>query len=48
MNEMLRASDNHNNMCAKGRLDSNLNEVVIYKISIFNEIVPNFKYSQKS
>ena len=40
--------DNH--MCqirAKELYDSNLNFVVIYKISIFNEIAPNFTYSQK-
>ena len=44
------ASDNHNNMChicAKELLDSNFNEAVICKISIFNEIDPNFTYSQK-
>ena len=42
------ASDNHNNMChicAKELLDSNFNEAVIYKISVFNEITPNFTYS---
>ena len=45
------ASDNHNNMHhirAKELLDSNFNKTVIYKISIFNEIAPNFIYSQKS
>ena len=50
-NEMWCASDNHNNMChtcAKELLDSNFNEAVIDKISIFNEIAPNFTYSQES
>ena len=50
-NEMWCASDNHNDMChirAKGHLDLNFNEAVIYKISIFKEIAPNFTYSQKS
>ena len=45
------ASDNHNNichMCAKELLDSNFNLADIYKLSIFNEIAPNFPYSQKS
>ena len=44
------ASDNDNNMCyicAKELLNSNFNEAVIYKLSIFNEIDPNFTYSQK-
>ena len=43
------AGDNYNNMChisAKELLDSNSNEGVIYKITNFNEIVPNFTYSQ--
>ena len=43
--------DNHSYMChicAKGFLDSNFNEAVIDKISIFHEIAPNFTYSQKS
>ena len=50
-NEMWCASHNHNNMRhirAKELLDSIFNEAVIYKISIFNEIAPNFTYSQKS
>ena len=45
------ASDNYNNMChicAKELLDANFNQAVIYKISIFNEIAPNFTYSQNS
>ena len=51
-NEMWCASDNLNNMChicANELLDSNFNQAVIYKISIFgfNEIAPNFTYSQK-
>ena len=40
----LRAADNHNYMChiwAKGFLDSNFNQVVIDKISNFQEIAPN-------
>ena len=44
------ALDNHNNMChicAKELLDSNFNLGVIYKISIFKEIAPNFTYSHK-
>ena len=42
--------DNHNymsNMCEKGLSDSNVNQAVIGKISIFKEIAPNFTYSQK-
>ena len=49
-NEMLCSSDNHNNMrhiCAKELLDSNFNETVIDKISIFQEIAPNFTYIWK-
>ena len=45
------AADNHNDTCharAKGFLDSNLNQAVIDKISIFHEIGPNFTYSPKS
>ena len=45
------AVGNHNYMChicAKGFLDLNLNYAVIDKISNFQEIVPNFTYSQKS
>ena len=44
-------SDIHNDMChiwAKEFLDLDINQAVIYKISIFNEIAPNFTYSQKS
>ena len=43
------ASDNNNmcHICAKELLDSNFNLAVINKISIFNEIAPNFTYSQK-
>ena len=47
-NEMWCASDNHNNMChicAKELKDSNLNYAVIARISIFNEIAPNFSCS---
>ena len=43
--------DNHSYMChicAKGILDSNFNQAVIDKISIFHEIAPNFTYSQQS
>ena len=44
-------ADNYNYMChihvcAKGFLDSNFNEAVIDKISIFHKIAPNFTYSQ--
>ena len=51
---MLSAANNHNFMChvglcAKGRLASNFNEVIIYKISKnFHEITTNFTYSQKN
>ena len=41
-------SDNHNIICAKELLDSNFNYSVIYKISSFKEIAPNFTYLQKS
>ena len=47
---MWYAGDNYNNMChicKKQLIDSNLNKAVIYKISIFYEIAPNFTYSQK-
>ena len=50
-NEMWCTSDDHNNMrhmCAKELLDSKFNYAVIYKISIFKEIAPNFTYLQKS
>ena len=50
-NLMWCASDNHNNLChicAKLILDSNFNLAVIHKISIFNEIAPNFTYSHES
>ena len=43
-------ADIHNykcHVCAKGFLDSNFNQAVIGKISIFHEIAPNFTYSQK-
>ena len=43
------AADNYKYMChicAKGFLDSNLNQAVIDKISNFQEIAPNFTYSQ--
>ena len=43
------AADNHNYMChiyADGFLDSNFNQAVIDKISNFQEIAPNFTYSQ--
>ena len=33
-------------ICAKELLDSNFNQAVIDKISNFNEIAPNFTYSQ--
>ena len=49
--EIWFAEDNHSCMChiyAKGFLDSNFNEAVIDKISIFHEIAPNFTFSQKS
>ena len=46
------AADNHNYMChiyAKGVLDSNFIQAVIYKISNFHKIAPNSTYhSQKS
>ena len=45
------AANNHNYMChpcAKGLLDSNLNEAVLDKIPFFYEIAPNFTYLQKS
>ena len=45
------AADNHNDtchICAKGFLDSKLNQAVISKISNFHESAPNFTYSQKS
>ena len=45
------AAENHNDMChicAKDLLDSNFEKAVIYKISNFNEIAPNFTESQKS
>ena len=34
-------------ICAEGFLDSNFNQAVIDKISIFHEIAPNFTYLQK-
>ena len=45
------ASDSHNNMrhlCAKELLNSNFNYAVIYKVSIFKEITPNFTYVTQS
>ena len=50
-NEMCSGADNHNYMChtcAKEYLDSNFNQAVIDKISIFLEIDPNSTYSHKS
>ena len=47
---MCCAAGNHNYMshtCAKEFLDSNSNYVVIDIISNFQEIAPNFTYSQK-
>ena len=34
-------------MCAKGFSDSNFDEAIIDKISVFHEISPNFTYSKK-
>ena len=48
---MLCASKTHNNMChicARELLDLNFNLLVIYKISSFNEITPNFTFLQKA
>ena len=45
------AADNHNYVCSihpKGFINLNFNSAVIDKISNFNEITPNFTYSQKS
>ena len=47
------AANNYNHgdschTCAKGLLDSNFNQAVINKISIFHEIAPNFTYSKKN
>ena len=50
-NEIWCAADNYNymyHMCAKGFLDSTFNLAFIDKISNFQEIAPNFTYSQKS
>ena len=50
-NEMCCASDNCKYMChtfAKEFLNSNFNEAVIDKISIFQDIAPNFTFSQIS
>ena len=50
-NKILCAEDNYSNtnyMCAKAFADTNFNEAVIYKISIFEEIAPNFVHSQKN
>ena len=49
-NKILCSQDNLSYMChirTKGFLNSNFNEALIDKISIFQEIVPNFTYSQK-
>ena len=48
---MYCAANNHSytcHICAKGFLDTNFNQAVIDKISIFHEIAPNYTYSQKS
>ena len=48
---MCCAADSHNYMChtfATEFLDSNFNEAVIDKISIFHEITQNSTYSHKS
>ena len=37
----------HTNRCAKGVLNSNLNQAVIDNISIFHKIAQNFTYSEK-
>ena len=50
-NEMCCASDNHNYMChtwAKEFLNSSFNSAVIDKISNFQDIAPNFTFSQIS
>ena len=50
-NKLWCAAGNHNYMshvCAKGFLDLNFNKAVTDKISNFQEIAPNFTYSQKS
>ena len=49
-NEMWCAAGSHSYMshlCAKAVLDSNFDYAVIDKISNFQEIAPNFTYSQK-
>ena len=49
--KMWCTAGNHNyvsHICAKGFLDSNFNYAVTDKISNFQEIVPNFTYSQKA
>ena len=48
---MYCASDNHNYMChtcAKEFLNSSFNSAVIDKISNFQDIAPNFTFSQIS
>ena len=48
---MCCASDNHNYMChtcAKELLNSSFNKAVIDKISNFQDIAPNFTFSQIS
>ena len=50
-NETWCMADNYNYVChvrAKGCLDSNFNQAVIDRISIFNKIAQNFTFSQKS
>ena len=50
-NEMCSASDNYNYMChtcAKEFLNSSFNKAVIDKISNFQDIAPNFTFSQIS
>ena len=49
-NKICCEEDNYyymNNMCEKEFSDLNSNQAVIGKILIFQEIAPNFKYSQK-
>ena len=50
-NEILCAENNHSYMChicAKEFLDSNFNQAIDDKISLFHLIAPNLTYSQKS
>ena len=49
-NEICCAGDNYNHMSnifAEKFLDTNFGQAVSGKISIFQDIVPNFTYSQK-